>query len=570
MTYLTNPLVVYTLRDGELAKERAVVVESIAAGELTFAYGVARRLQLGAALPITFSMRGQGLSPNDARPLPGGLSISGLGDARLEAKYQLVHKHHFAIAGAAGLGAPSSFGNGDSEFLGDNFVSGRVRLGMHWSSRGGGFIIGAHGGFIGRKTREIYAVRVGSQFTWAAGVAFRITDQFSLFGEGFGRTDLDLNYENSPIEAGGGLRLRMGTSLTFSAGGSTGVYGGIGAPDLRVFTSLGWAPDTGDRDGDGVPNAIDKCVSLAEDFDGFKDSDGCPDPDNDGDLKLDGTDKCPTDAEDSDGYQDEDGCPDPDNDGDGIMDRDDQCVDEKEDGKVPHTKDGCPFDKRDTDSDMLPDYLDACPDQEEDMDGFEDADGCPELDNDKDGIDDVDDGCPLCPEDADGVNDGDGCPELDNDGDGVIDAKDMCDGEAETVNGIDDFDGCADEGGAELASFDGSRIILVRTPEFAKTSLGRVGALVMDQVALIMVREHTVTKWTIAVSTRSKVDAENVARRWSSISRRAACRQRGFRWWPRQVPIRSASSHAKKMNPSRAPCRHTAPRSCRLSLRRSP
>jgi OOP family OmpA-OmpF porin len=76
-----------------------------------------------------------------------------------------------------------------------------------------------------------------------------------------------------------------------------------------------------DNDGDGIPDALDKCPNDPEDKDGFQDEDGCPDPDNDHDGIPDNLDKCPNEPEDFDGFQDQDGCPDPDNDGDGIPDK---------------------------------------------------------------------------------------------------------------------------------------------------------------------------------------------------------------------------------------------------------
>lgn len=48
-----------------------------------------------------------------------------------------------------------------------------------------------------------------------------------------------------------------------------------------------------DRDGDGIYDHQDQCPDKPEDFDGFQDGDGCPDPDNDGDGVLDGRDQCP-------------------------------------------------------------------------------------------------------------------------------------------------------------------------------------------------------------------------------------------------------------------------------------
>jgi outer membrane protein OmpA-like peptidoglycan-associated protein len=70
------------------------------------------------------------------------------------------------------------------------------------------------------------------------------------------------------------------------------------------------AADKRDRDGDGVPDAIDLCPDEPEDRDGFEDEDGCPDPDNDKDRILDKDDKCPNEPETYNGYLDEDGCPD--------------------------------------------------------------------------------------------------------------------------------------------------------------------------------------------------------------------------------------------------------------------
>ena len=97
-----------------------------------------------------------------------------------------------------------------------------------------------------------------------------------------------------------------------------------------------------DNDGDGIPDAQDKCPKEAEDKDGFQDDDGCPDPDNDGDGIPDAADKCPNEAEDKDGFQDDDGCPDPDNDSDGVPDADDKCPDEPETKNGFQDEDGCP------------------------------------------------------------------------------------------------------------------------------------------------------------------------------------------------------------------------------------
>jgi len=98
----------------------------------------------------------------------------------------------------------------------------------------------------------------------------------------------------------------------------------------------------GDADGDGLPDSEDACPEMAEDFDDFEDSDGCPDLDNDNDGVPDEDDKCPADREDKDGYQDEDGCPEEDNDGDGIDDDNDKCPNDPETVNDFNDEDGCP------------------------------------------------------------------------------------------------------------------------------------------------------------------------------------------------------------------------------------
>ena len=116
-------------------------------------------------------------------------------------------------------------------------------------------------------------------------------------------------------------------------------------PDWEAVVSIGysWPVLAADSDGDGMPDFRDACATQAEDFDGFEDEDGCPDPDNDGDGIPDESDGAPELAEDFDGFEDGDGVPDLDNDGDGIVDE-----------------------------------RDMCPNEREDLDGFEDGDGCPD------------------------------------------------------------------------------------------------------------------------------------------------------------------------------------------------
>jgi OOP family OmpA-OmpF porin len=99
-----------------------------------------------------------------------------------------------------------------------------------------------------------------------------------------------------------------------------------------------------DTDQDGVPDPKDTCPNAAEDTDGFKDTDGCPDPDNDEDGIPDAADECGDEPEIKNGFKDEDGCPDsvPDADKDGIPDNADKCPTRPENFNGKDDEDGCP------------------------------------------------------------------------------------------------------------------------------------------------------------------------------------------------------------------------------------
>jgi hypothetical protein len=165
-----------------------------------------------------------------------------------------------------------------------------------------------------------------------------------------------------------------------------------------------------DADGDGLPDRADRCPRVAEDRDGFADTDGCPDPDNDADTVADTEDVCPDRPEDRDGVMDRDGCPDPDDDEDGVYDSVDACLRAPEDRDAFEDGDGCP--DPDNDRDTVPDGFDRCPDAAEDLDLFEDDDGCPDPDNDADGVADRWDDAPLEPEVYNAWEDEDGRPDV--------------------------------------------------------------------------------------------------------------------------------------------------------------
>jgi hypothetical protein len=231
---------------------------------------------------------------------------------------------------------------------------------------------------------------------------------------------------------------------------------GDGVPDSIDNCPTVANPNQADTDGDGLGDACDNCPLIANprqtdaDNDGLGDAcDNCPSmvnplqADQDGDGRGDACDNCPTIVNpsqsdlDGDGVGDAcDNCPQiansdqHDGDGDGIGDACDSCTDSDGDGfgNPGYPNNTCPTDN--------------CPgipnpnQTDSDFDGVGDAcDNCPTIPNsnqadlDSDGIGDV------CDPDIDGdgvPNELDNCPltwsltQLDSDGDGVGDICDSC------------------------------------------------------------------------------------------------------------------------------------------------
>jgi outer membrane protein OmpA-like peptidoglycan-associated protein len=288
-------------------------------------------------------------------------------------------------------------------------------------------------------------LEVANRLTYGAALAFRALDSLDLVAETYGTYLMggdSASDQKRSQEVLGGIKLfvERNSYLMMAGGGRIpvddfAISKGFEAADVRLVLGFVFEPSIGDRDGDGYKDDVDQCPDEPEDFDGFKDEDGCPEPDNDNDGILDVDDRCPNVPEDRDGDEDDDGCPegsDGDRDGDGILDS-----------------------------------RDKCPDDPEDRDGFQDKDGCPEPDNDKDGILDKDDSCPLDPEDKDNFEDKDGCPDPDNDKDQIPDKRDKCPNDPETYNGFQDKDGCPDKGKVII---EGSDIIILEKVQFETNS----------------------------------------------------------------------------------------------------
>ncbi|MEZ4361761.1 MAG: OmpA family protein [Kofleriaceae bacterium] len=411
-------------------------IDNVVAATLVGAYGLAFgpvELEFGASVPFVIMSGDRGpdaVDPNDTNNVQRfKLSGQGLGNIGLHLKTRFLNSGRgpgigLGVIGSVYLATVSS----KSRFLGEAKAMPQI-IGLldKEFGRRRTFRVAFNGGLRMRQAVSFtdvgdngspptnQTIKVGAEVPLGLGLAYAVRPQkIDLVAEVFGAVPLDSeNY--LPLEAIAGVKVYLARNSYLSMGVGRGLAVSEGAnPDFRAFIGMVLEPNRGDRDGDGIKDDVDACPDAPEDFDGFQDDDGCPDPDNDRDNILDVDDQCPNVPEDKDGVDDEDGCPDGtegDRDGDGILDKDDEC-----------------------------------PEVPEDFDGFQDEDGCPDTDNDEDGILDVDDLCPDEPEDKDGFQDTDGCPDIDNDKDRILDVDDKCPNEPETYNEIDNEDGCPDEG----------------------------------------------------------------------------------------------------------------------------
>ncbi|MFK7985303.1 MAG: OmpA family protein [Sandaracinaceae bacterium] len=441
-------------RDGLLCGR---LVDTQLTGLLHFNLGLANLMIVGVQIPVSIASGANVTVPgsyNDVTGTPNsttGLDNQSLGNIAIHGKIRILRQERndgFGFGAILQLelptGQPQTFA-GDPTFvlwphlIGEWRPVRQIRFNLDVGYRlvvgdGAAFPVGGSTMPSGLNATAPGLVMGGANFqyddqiTFGLGASFRLGDApLDLVAEVYG------NYIMSGIDGGefgadgsmnleGLLGLKIfverNSYLVLGGGGAIPTSGATAA-DVRGMVGFIFEPSIGDRDGDGLLDDVDQCPDEPEDFDGFADEDGCPDPDNDRDGILDVDDECPMVPEDRDGDADEDGCPEGnegDRDGDGILDSDDEC-----------------------------------PDDPEDRDGFQDEDGCPDPDNDSDGILDTDDLCPNDPEDRDNFQDQDGCPDPDNDGDRILDVDDACpstDGnfEPETYNGTEDEDGCPDTG----------------------------------------------------------------------------------------------------------------------------
>ena len=264
---------------------------------------LARPFSIGLDLPLYLAQSG------DYNP-----SFGGLGDVRLVPKLRLLDdRESVGLALAVELRAPTHTGDYNG---GARMVQGIPKLIFDHRFTRTGWRIGANAGVALRKSTDFYNVHAGSEFDYAVALGYRfggINGKVELGGElngGVGLSQQDS--EEVPLEGFVYLRVDPSEEWEVMGGPGIGMLPGYGVPTFRGFIGVRYRPTSHDKDGDGIADDEDKCPDLAEDRDGYQDTDGCPeeDPDSDHDGVPDRDDDCPNAKETINGVDDDDGCPD--------------------------------------------------------------------------------------------------------------------------------------------------------------------------------------------------------------------------------------------------------------------
>jgi len=476
--YAHKPLVHYV--DGE---QRDIIVRHLASMNIQAAIGFGFA-DLAVDVPIHLTVAGDGLE-TWSDPVKGTL----MGDIRIVPKFQFLDPVEQPSGFGLGIGLPLTLPSGDEkQYVGLETVAFTPQLLL--SGYSGPFRLGGNLGYRVTKASDLGDLVAGNAFLFSVGLSVAPDPHVEITGEVFGdiRTNPLDNMRNNPIEWLAGLTIRPVEGLSLIFAGGTAIERGFSAPAARGIFCLGFAPiPRKDTDGDEIWDRDDECPEQPEDYDGFEDVEGCPDPDNDRDGILDVNDACPDVPENFNDWEDDDGCPEeiPDTDGDGLLDIVDQCIEDPEDVDTFEDRDGCP--DPDNDQDKILDVDDQCPLMPETPNGYMDEDGCPEEipDTDGDGYLDTEDGCPLDAEDFDEFEDENGCPDLDNDRDKILDVDDKCPLEPEVYNNVEDEDGCPDEGRVKITN---KEIVILEKVYFdtGKSTIKAKSEPLLEDVAYIL------------------------------------------------------------------------------------
>jgi len=299
LNYALNPLVIAD-SGGSL---RSSVVGGRLGLDLIGSVTVVGPFAIGLDVPVFFVQTG------DADP-----DFAGIGDLRLVPKIRILDDRDvIGLALLAELRLPTHVGDFSG---GARNVVFAPKLAVDHRFVPSGFRLGGNFGATIREGTTFANVEGASELSYAAALGYRFggwEGPVELGGEAVGGIGLaESDKEELPLEGLLYVKIYPDEEWEISMGPGIGMIPGYGIPTFRAFAGIRYRPTSHDRDGDGIPDDEDQCPDEAEDRDGDRDLDGCPeeDADDDQDGVPNGEDDCPDAKETINGVDDDDGCPD--------------------------------------------------------------------------------------------------------------------------------------------------------------------------------------------------------------------------------------------------------------------
>ena len=263
LSYANEPLV-FTFDSGD----RIEVVSGVTQADLVGGYTLGR-VRLGVDVPLYLRASGTAF---DGRS-------SGLGDVAADVKVSALTQATAPIGLAFGgrLAVPTATLD---TALGNPGVAWELQAIV--DRRLGPALLALNLGSRGVPSATLEDLAWDDQLLLRAGAAVDLTDAAGVSAELAGSfTYVELgDPQATPLETLVGGWLRPGPrNLVLRGGLGTGLTTGVGTPRLRTVLAVAYEARTGiDTDSDGIIDSMDDCPQEAEDLDGYRDRDGCPEP----------------------------------------------------------------------------------------------------------------------------------------------------------------------------------------------------------------------------------------------------------------------------------------------------
>lgn len=212
------------------------VISSLITFHASVGYGLTDSMTLALGLPVTPYARFTQIGSADTS------GKVGVGDVKLLALWAFMPlKNKSGLSFEPFVEIPTGY---DSIYLSQGVFTGGGKLiaEFHPSDK---IIFALNSGFHWKPEVELGNVKSGPEVSGGAGLAYRLGENWKLFGEGLARTVVNdfFGDTSSIFEGHGGIQGRLSSSLAFVAGGGTGLGSGIGAPLFRIFSGLTYQAD---------------------------------------------------------------------------------------------------------------------------------------------------------------------------------------------------------------------------------------------------------------------------------------------------------------------------------------